>query len=121
MPYTIISPSKISFTSKNVPQPFFYEVYCPLSCKKIKIGVSQESKKENFEFNTTTNRRVSVYADQNIKFLVNKHRPQKKGKKDLPGSHAKVSIDLEDKGNIAVFNPFCVSPFDPLSFFVSLN
>ena len=41
------------------------------------------------EFNTTSNRRVSVFADQNIKYLVNKHRPNKKTKKDTKKVKAK--------------------------------
>ena len=44
-PYTIISPNKMHFTSKNLKQPFFYEVYCPYSCKKIKIGLNADGKR----------------------------------------------------------------------------
>jgi len=46
------------------------------------------------EFNTTSNRRVSVFADQNIKYLVNKHRPNKKTKKEVNGGNAKIQIDV---------------------------
>ena len=111
-PHTIIHPHKNAYTSKQLlKQPFFYELYCPFSCKKIKIGVSKEGKRETMEFNTTTNRRVSVYTDQNIRYLVNKHKPHKKVKKEMSGPNAKIHVEIEDKGNIAIFNPYCLNPF----------
>lgn len=45
-PFTIISSLKGKLISKPINQPFFYEVYCPLSCKKIKIGYSKDKNSE---------------------------------------------------------------------------
>jgi hypothetical protein len=95
-------------------------VYCPYSCKKIKIGLSKDKKIEALEFNTTTNRTVSFYANENIRYLVNKHRPNKKDKKTITGDGWSCSVEVEDKGNIAIFNPYCVDPLQPLTFFVIL-
>ena len=43
-PFTIISTIKHRFHSKTLSQPFYCEVYCPLSCKKVKIGLRKDGK-----------------------------------------------------------------------------
>jgi hypothetical protein len=45
-PFTIISQVKQSFTSAPISFPCLFEVYCPYSCKKIKIGLTREGKIE---------------------------------------------------------------------------
>lgn len=44
-PFTIISPPKKTFASKPIQQPTAYEVYCPISCKKVKIGAFKDKQK----------------------------------------------------------------------------
>jgi hypothetical protein len=45
-PFTLISNPKRTFISKPIEQPTGYELYCPLSCKKIKSGVIRGKSKE---------------------------------------------------------------------------
>ena len=118
-PFTIISTVKHRFASKPLAQPFCCEVYCPLSCKKVKIGVKKGGKLETIEFNSTTNRVVSLYAKDNLKYLVNRHKPNKNDKKSLDGKEHSIAIEVEDKGNVAIFNPYCIDPLQPISFFVN--
>lgn len=44
-PFTLVSQPKRGFTSSPLPQPANFEVYCPLSCKKIKIGAAKDKNK----------------------------------------------------------------------------
>jgi hypothetical protein len=44
-PFTLISQPKKTFLSKAILQPTAFEVYCPISCKKIKIGAAKEKQK----------------------------------------------------------------------------
>jgi hypothetical protein len=60
-------------------------VYCPISCKKVKIGVHKGKQKEGLEFNTTSNRWVSTILNKNIKYLINRNPPNKKDKRTTDG------------------------------------
>lgn len=93
-PFTIISQAREHFTSKPTTLPCVFEVYCPYSCKKIKIGLAKDGKTEALEFNTTTSRIVSVFANDSLRFLVNKHKPNKKDKKAITGPGWGISIDV---------------------------
>lgn len=118
-PFTIISPPKKTFASKAVEQPTAYEVYCPISCKKIKIGTIRAKQKEGLEFNTTSNRWVSTMIHKNIRYLINRHPPNKKDKRQADGAGWGFWIEVSEKGNFAVFNPYCSVHNDPLSLYVS--
>lgn len=48
---------------------------------------------------------------------MNKHKPNKKDKKVVTGEQWSACIEVEDKGNIAIFNPYCVDPYNPISFY----
>jgi hypothetical protein len=73
-------------TSTPLKQPFAYEVYCPISCKKIKIGVASDKNSiEAMEFNTTSSRWISANVNGDIKYLVNGNNPTKKDKKKTTG------------------------------------
>jgi len=73
-------------TSTLLKQPFAFEVYCPISCKKIKIGVASDKNNiEAMEFNTTSNRWISANVSGDIKYLVNGNNPTKKDKKKAAG------------------------------------
>jgi len=58
---------------------------------------------------------VNVHSD--IKYLVNDHNPTKKDKKKAAGEMLSVYLDVQDRGNIAIFNPFYIDPEKPLSFY----
>lgn len=45
-PFTIISQVKETFISQAMTFPCLFEVYCPYSCKKIKIGLTKDKKVE---------------------------------------------------------------------------
>lgn len=64
---------------------------------------------------------MTFYANDHIRYLVNKHKPNKKDKKNIEGQGWMYYIDVEDKGNIAIFNPYCVDPLNPLSFYVNIS
>ena len=73
-------------TSTPLKQPFEYEVYCPISCKKIKIGIATDKNHlEAMEFNTTSSRWISAEVSGDIKYLVNGNNPTKKDKKKAAG------------------------------------
>jgi hypothetical protein len=59
-PFTLVSLPRRAFASAPLQQPAVFEVYCPLSCKKIKIGAVKDKTKEALEFNTTASRCVSA-------------------------------------------------------------
>lgn len=120
-PFTIISSLRHRFSSLPLQQPFYCEVYCPLSCKKVKVGLEKEGRVEAVEFNSTTNRIVSLYANDTLRFLVNAHRPNKNDKRTLDSQHWSLLVDVQDKGNLAIFNPYCVDPSNPLTFYVTFS
>lgn len=45
-PFTLVSLPRRSFASVPLPQPTAFEVYCPISCKKIKVGAAKDKTKE---------------------------------------------------------------------------
>jgi hypothetical protein len=49
---------------------------------------------------------------------VNKYRPNKDEKKIIEGNGWSFYIEVKDKGNLAIFNPYCLDPHNPLSFYV---
>jgi hypothetical protein len=85
-PFTLVSHPKRTFVSQPIDQPTAYELYCPISCKKIKSGVIKGKNKEGLEFNTTSNRWISTVINQNIRYLINRHPPNKKDKKKAEGN-----------------------------------
>jgi hypothetical protein len=85
-PFTLVSLPKRAFASAPLPQPSAFEVYCPLSCKKVKIGAAKDKAKEAIEFNTTASRWVSTFIDQQLRYLINGNPPLKKDKKKVEGS-----------------------------------
>lgn len=85
-PFTIISPPKKSFVSRPMEQPSAFEVYCPISCKKVKVGACKGKLKEGLEFNTTSSRWVSTVLHKNISYLINCNPPNKKDKRATDGT-----------------------------------
>lgn len=120
-PFTIISPPKKTFLSNVIEQPTAYEVYCPISCKKIKIGAAKAKQKEGLEFNTTSSRWVSVMLNKNIRYLINRNPPNKKDKRSTDGLGWGYWIEVSEKGNFAVFNPYTYVHNDPMSLYVPVK
>ena len=71
------------------------------------------------EFNTTSSRWISAYINGDIRFLVNDNNPTKKDKKKAEGDNWSIYLDVQDRGNVAIFNPFYIDPQKPLSLYVS--
>ncbi len=71
------------------------------------------------EFNTTSSRWISAYVNGDIRFLVNGNNPTKKDKKKAEGDNWSIYLDVQDRGNVAIFNPFYIDPQKPLSLYVS--
>lgn len=38
----------------------------------------------------------------------------------MNGDNWAVCIEVEDKGNVAIFNPYCVDPYNVISFYVRI-
>jgi hypothetical protein len=74
---------------------------------------------EAMEFNTTSSRWISAFVNGDLKFLVNDNNPNKKDKKKAAGDNWSIYLDVQDKGNIAIFNPFYIDPHKPLSLYVN--
>lgn len=72
------------------------------------------------EFNTTSSRWISTFVNGDVKYLVNDNNPNKKDKKKAEGDNWSIHLDVQDKGNIAIFNPFYIDSQKPLSLYVSL-
>lgn len=70
------------------------------------------------EFNTTSSRWISVFVNNDIRYLVNGHNPVKKDKKKANSDKCSIYIEVQDRGNIAIFNPFYYDPIKPLSLYV---
>ena len=103
----------VIYKSHAIMQPFKFEVFCPLSCQGIKIGVYNYKEKSDtraVEFRTTTNRTVQTHVNSDIVYSVNHHKPQNKEKKktDDPSSYG-IALKVDHKGNLAVVNPFYLS------------
>ena len=56
--------------------------------------------------------------NKNIKYLINQNPPNKKDKKEAEGEGWGYWIEVSDKGNYAIFNPYCYLHHDPLSLYV---
>jgi hypothetical protein len=119
-PFTLVSLPRRAFASTALPQPTVFEVYCPLSCKKVKVGAVREKTKESMEFNTTASRWVSTFIDQQLRYLINGNPPLKKDRKKVEGAGWGCWVEVSEKGNYAVFNPYCTLTARPLSLYVSL-
>ena len=81
-------------------QPFAYEVYCPISCKKIKIGIAGDKmqfKQCNSIQPAVVGYQANVHGD--IKYLVNGHNPTKKIRKSNR-INAKVYVDKTRSCNV---------------------
>ena len=59
--------------------------------------------------------------NQSIKYLVNNNPPLKKDKKKVEGEGWGFWVEVSEKGNYAVFNPYCVIAGEPLSLYVIIH
>lgn len=55
--------------------------------------------------------------NKNIRYLINQNPPNKKDKKNAEGEGWGYWIEVSDKGNFAIFNPYCFIHQDPLSLY----
>ena len=53
-----------------------------------------------------------------MRYLINQNPPNKKDKKTVEGEGWGFWIEVSDKGNYAIFNPYCYIHHDPLSLYV---
>lgn len=114
LPLTVTPHSnEVIVKSAAIPQPFVYEVSCPISCAGVGIGCYNHETcpkpLEAYEFRTTTQRIVSVNVNGDIVCLINQNKPQNKDKKktDNPKTWG-VGLRVREKGNLAVLNPYVI-------------
>ena len=59
--------------------------------------------------------------NKNIRYLINGNPPNKKDKRTTDGEGWGFWVEVSDKGNYAIFNPYCYVHNDPLSLYVNFS